>query len=217
VKLSRFAWSFTLFSVYWYIGCLQQYVRNVALKVSRYFRVRTLTRSVQHWSLSFHITSFQNRLYSWLPRSDLCHLRVVYSWYCASVCFRVMIILVSRSRPSTWHELIVSKRRQKQLLHDMDNWGDSSIALFVSRFNCIKKGWARTQTPTTRNCTVELPTFAVIAGVSPVRVQWKSLALEETPPWSDLLPRQVSMTLYGECTNARAGLFNTTSGCQCGW
>lgn len=53
--------------------------------------------------------------------------------------------------------------------------------------------WARTQTPTTRNCTVELPTFAVIAGVSPVRVQWKSLALEETPRWSDLLPRQVSM------------------------
>ena len=62
-------------------------------------------------------------------------------------------------------------------------------------FICNGRGWARTQTPTTRNCTVELPTFAVIAGVSPVRVQWKSLALEETPLWSDLLPRQVSMPL----------------------
>ena len=71
-------------------------------------------------------------------------------------------------------------------------------------FHCTRTGlgwcisfaimeWARTQTPTTRNCTVELPTFAVIAGVSPVLVQWKSLALEETPRWSDLLPRQVSM------------------------
>ena len=51
-----------------------------------------------------------------------------------------MIILVSRSRPSTWHELIVSKRRQKPLVADMDNGGDSFIALFVIRFNYIKKG-----------------------------------------------------------------------------
>ena len=144
MKLSRFAWSFTLFSVYWYIGCLQQYVRNVALKVSRYFRVRTLTRSVQHWSLSFHITSFQNRLYGRYKWSDTRHyttnIRVVKVYYCPIVFFRVRMILVSCSRPISWHELIISKRRQKQLLHDMDNWGDSSIALFVSRFNCIKKG-----------------------------------------------------------------------------
>ena len=62
-------------------------------------------------------------------------------------------------------------------------------------FTCSKRGWARTQTPTTRNCTVELPTFAVIARVSPIWVQWKSLALGETPRWSDLLPRQVSMPI----------------------
>ena len=40
---------------------------------------------------------------------------------------------------------------------------------------------ARTQAPTTRNCTVELPTFVVIAGVSPGEVQCKSLTLEEAP------------------------------------
>ena len=51
-----------------------------------------------------------------------------------------MIILVGRSRPSTWHELIVSKRRQKQLVVEMDNLGDSFIALFLVRFNYIKKG-----------------------------------------------------------------------------
>ena len=43
------------------------------------------------------------------------------------------------------------------------------------------RGRARTQAPTTRNYTVELPTFAVIAGVSPSVVQCKSLTLEETP------------------------------------
>ena len=57
------------------------------------------------------------------------------------------------------------------------------------------RGWARTQTPTTRNCTVELPTFAVIAGVSPIKVQWRSLALKDTPLWSDMLSRQVSMLI----------------------
>ena len=48
------------------------------------------------------------------------------------------------------------------------------------------RGRARTQAPTTRNYTVELPTFAVIAGVSPSVVQCKSLTLEETPRWSGL-------------------------------
>lgn len=72
------------------------------------------------------------------------------------------------------------------------------------------RGWARTQTPTTRNCTVELPTFAVIAGVSPVRVQWKSLALEETPPWSDLLPRQVSMVFKSDMAQYRFLKTSTT-------
>ena len=31
------------------------------------------------------------------------------------------------------------------------------------------------------NCTPELPTFRVIAGVSPTEVQWKDLALGEPP------------------------------------
>ena len=40
---------------------------------------------------------------------------------------------------------------------------------------------ARTEAPTTRKCTVELPTFAVIAVVNPGKVQCKSLTLEEAP------------------------------------
>jgi len=82
------------------------------------------------------------------------------------------------------HALADVGRREALSLH-------SELGYFIS----LGRGWARTQTPTTRNCTVELPTFAVIAGVSPVRVQWKSLALKETPRWSDLLSRQVSMPL----------------------
>ena len=71
-----------------------------------------------------------------------------------------------------------------------------NFQIFKISFIEIRRGWARTQTPTTRNCTVELPTFAVIAGVSSISVQWKSLALEETRLWSDLLPRQVSMLFW---------------------
>lgn len=33
------------------------------------------------------------------------------------------------------------------------------------------RGRARTQVPTTRNYTLELPTFGVIAGVNPIEVQ----------------------------------------------
>ena len=64
---------------------------------------------------------------------------------------------------------------------------------FLKYFIVLGRGWARTQTPTTRNCTVELPTFAVIARVSQVKVQWNGLVLGDTPHWSDMLPRQVSM------------------------
>lgn len=78
---------------------------------------------------------------------------------------------------------------------------------------------ARTQAPTIRNCTVELPTFVVIAGVSPGEVQCKSLTLEEAPSWSGLLPRQVSMTFEwtsgGNCSrkarNACGALLSTSA------
>ena len=66
---------------------------------------------------------------------------------------------------------------------------------FLKYLIVLGRGWARTQTPTTRNCTVELPTFAVIARVSQVKVQWNGLVLGDTPHWSDMLPRQVSMQL----------------------
>jgi len=48
---------------------------------------------------------------------------------------------------------------------------------FVSKF----KGIARTQSPTTRNYALDLPTFGVIAGVNPTEVQWKGLALGDRP------------------------------------
>ena len=48
-------------------------------------------------------------------------------------------------------------------------------------FSCRCRELARTQAPTTRNCTVELFAFGIIAGVSPSVVQCKSLALEEAP------------------------------------
>ena len=44
------------------------------------------------------------------------------------------------------------------------------------------RGRARTQAPTTRNCTVELLTLVAIAEVSPSEVQCEGLTLEETPP-----------------------------------
>ena len=92
---------------------------------------------------------------------------------------------------------IFCKQRPDVMLYRSWLWGKRKRVLRVESccgdFLCYWRGWARTQTPTTRNCTVELPTFAVIAGVSPIWVQWKSLTLEETPLWSDLLPRQVSM------------------------
>ena len=68
------------------------------------------------------------------------------------------------------------------------------ILILVLLIFLVWRGLARTQVPTTRNCTVELLAFGVIAGVSPSEVQCKSLALEEAPWWSGLLPRQVSMS-----------------------
>ena len=56
------------------------------------------------------------------------------------------------------------------------------------------QGRARTQSPTTRNCAVEIPTFGEFAGVSTTGVQWPSLALGEPPSWSWYLPCQVSMS-----------------------
>ena len=66
-----------------------------------------------------------------------------------------------------------------------------AIIIWELKQLCSFRERARTHAPTTRNCTVELPTFAVIAGVSPGEVQYKSLTLEEAPSWSGLLPRLV--------------------------
>ena len=56
------------------------------------------------------------------------------------------------------------------------------------------QGRARTQSPTTRNYAVEIPTFGEFIRVSTAGVQWLSLAKGELPSWSQYLPCQVSMS-----------------------
>ena len=51
-----------------------------------------------------------------------------------------------------------------------------------------RRGLAETQVPTTRNYTLELPTFGVSTMVNPIEVQWKGLTLRGLPPWSQCLP-----------------------------
>ena len=72
----------------------------------------------------------------------------------------------------------------------------SIIFILVLLFFLVWRGLARTQVPTITNYTVELSTFGIIAEVSRIWVQWNSLALEEAPRWSSLLPRQVSMLFH---------------------
>ena len=50
-----------------------------------------------------------------------------------------------------------------------------------NEFLFSSQGLARTQSPTTKNYAPELPTFGVIARVSPTEVQWKGLALRGPP------------------------------------
>lgn len=66
-----------------------------------------------------------------------------------------------------------------------------SSAVFIFLINC--KGTARTQSPTTKNCTLDLSTFGIVAGVSPTAVQWRGLTLEEPPLWPRYPLCQVSM------------------------
>ena len=70
------------------------------------------------------------------------------------------------------------------------------ILILVLLIFLVWRGLARTQVPTITNYTVELSTFGIIAEVSRIWVQWNSLALEEAPRWSSLLPRQVSMLFH---------------------
>ena len=62
------------------------------------------------------------------------------------------------------------------------------ILILVLLIFLVWRGLARTQVPTITNYTVELSTFGIIAEVSRIWVQWNSLALEEAPRWSSLLP-----------------------------
>ena len=77
---------------------------------------------------------------------------------------------------------------------------------FTEPTTTLFRGRARTQAPTTRNYTLELPTFGVIARVNPIEVQWKGLALRGLPPWSQYLPRQVSMKFLGAGAQGQTSL-----------
>ena len=105
--------------------------------------------------------------------------------------------LVHMSRDQRWRHRDVKKATGEHMCWCTCNWEFSRVRKrdwLLREFELVLgRGRARTQVPTTRNCTVELLTFGVIAGVSQIWVQWNSLALEEAPSWSGLLPRQVSM------------------------
>ena len=84
-------------------------------------------------------------------------------------------------------------------------------SIFVLNYS-IRRGRARTQVPTTRNYTLELPTFGVIAGVNPIEVQWEDLAPGGPPWWSRCLPRQVSMPDSGRKSRPLGQLSNRACG-----
>ena len=70
----------------------------------------------------------------------------------------------------------------------------SDLIIIFCQF-VLKRGWSANATyPANKNCTPELPTFGVIAGVNPTEVQWKGLALGEPPSWSRYPLSQVSMS-----------------------
>jgi len=72
----------------------------------------------------------------------------------------------------------------------------SSFIHLITYFSLKFQGIARTQSPTTRNYALDLPTFGVIAGVNPTEVQLKGLALGDRPRRSPIPPCQVSMIYF---------------------
>ena len=72
----------------------------------------------------------------------------------------------------------------------------------------ILSGSARTLDPTNKNCAPELSTFGIIIEVNLSEVQWKGLALEKLPSWSQLISAPGKYELAGRdlrlstlCTN----------------
>ena len=96
----------------------------------------------------------------------------------------------SHPASSTWPGQLRNKAEHQSSKHPP--FAEPAHALF--------RGRVRMQALTTRNYTLELPTFGVIARVNPIQVQWKGLALRGLPPWSQYLPCQVSMKIPGTAT-----------------
>ena len=72
----------------------------------------------------------------------------------------------------------------------------------------ILSGSARTLDPTNKNCAPELSTFGIIIEANLSEVQWKGLALEKLPSWSQLISAPGKYELTGRdlrlstlCTN----------------
>lgn len=86
---------------------------------------------------------------------------------------------------ATWRALSVSEEKWEECLEHLPftktgQCGSGEEATDLS-FDTANQGRARTQSPTTRNYAVEIPTFGEFAGVSTAGVQWLSLALGEPP------------------------------------
>ena len=67
----------------------------------------------------------------------------------------------------------------------------------------LRRGIARTQSPTNKNDALELPTFGVIIGVNHSGVQCYSLTLGKPPSWSWLIPVPGKYALHGKVRGYR--------------
>ena len=95
---------------------------------------------------------------------------------------------------STWANIQTERNgRLNTRSRTLTTWVFSHEDLILNFY----KGTARTQSPTTKNFTPELPTFGVVADVSPTAVQWKGLDPGLPPSWSRKTLSQVSMISTG--------------------
>ena len=95
-----------------------------------------------------------------------------------------MLLQQRHRREMMRYRLALTQRARAKPVIERARALDSPVPRAAPAVGCIKQahqGRARTQSPTTRNYAVEIPTFGEFAGVSSVGVQWPSLALGEPP------------------------------------
>ena len=122
----------------------------------------------QQWALGPVRLSPSSNLRSWVRTGPLPHTHMQTQSHTAA-CKREVMDDVA----STVHQ------RSKAKACTQHTAASASPLVF---FSCtLDQGRARTQSPTTRNFAVEIPTFGEFTGVSMSGVQWTSLALGEPP------------------------------------